>query len=108
MDLKAFYQKIREVEASIEGEYPVVVSLATPDGGKEGTLTETPRGLAARMVVKGQARLASEEEAMEFRDLRAQAKRLAEQAAAASRLQLTVLTTADLNKLKGSGKSAKD
>jgi hypothetical protein len=40
--------------------------------------------------------------------MRAQAKRVAEQSAAASRLQLTVLTSADLNKLKGSGKSAKD
>jgi len=39
MDLTVYYQKIRATQATIADAYPVVVSLATPDGGKEGATT---------------------------------------------------------------------
>jgi len=58
MDLKLYYQKIRDVEAKIPGAYVEVVSLATPDGGKGGMVTEVPRRIAAKMVVDGTAKLA--------------------------------------------------
>ena len=47
MDLRAYYRKLREVEASISEEHVVLVSLATPEGGKPGVRTEAPRAIAA-------------------------------------------------------------
>jgi hypothetical protein len=102
MDLKGYYRNIRELSARIEEDYPVLVSLGTPDGGKAGVYMEASRALAAKLMVEGRARLATADEASAYREAQAEAKRLAEQAAAASRMQLTVLTTADLNRLRGS------
>ena len=58
MDLRMYFQKIRDVEAKIPGTYATVVSLETPDGGKAGLLTDVPRRVAAKMVVDGVATLA--------------------------------------------------
>ena len=58
MDLKIYYQKIREVEARIEEQFPIVISKETADGGHAGTATEVPRRLAAKMIVEGLARIA--------------------------------------------------
>ena len=93
MDLQLYYQKIRETETKIADEFPLVVSLETPDGGKGGTKTEVPRRLAAKLLVEGQVRLATKDELKAYRESLAEAKRLAEQAAAAAKLQLTVLST---------------
>ncbi len=108
MDLKGYYRKLREVEGSMKEPFPVVASLATADGGKEGIFTETSRSVAAKMVVQGRARLATADELKAFRDAQDDARRRAEHEAAAARLQFTVLTPAELNRLKGSGKGAKE
>jgi hypothetical protein len=100
MDLRGYYQKIRELEAKITDEFPVVVSNGTSDGGKEGQKTETTRRLAAKMVVEGQARLATPEETAEFRAGLAEAQRLADRAAAAANLTVSVLSTAELEQLR--------
>ena len=105
MDLKRYYEKIREVEAKIADEFPVVVSREMADGGKEGTHTEVGRRLAARMIVEGLARLASAAERDAFRAVQAEACLVAEQVAAASKVQLAVLSSAELQKLKGFQKS---
>ena len=100
MDLKVFYQKLRQTEASIAEAHVGVVSLETPDGGRPGVGTEAPRSLAARMVVEGRARLATPEESAEFRAQAAEAKRAAEQAATASRIQIAVVSDSELKMLK--------
>src|SRR5689334_8841072 len=100
MDLRIYYEKIRETEAGMKDEYPVIVSRDTGDGGKEGTMTEVPRRLAARMVVDGSARMASVEEMDAFRMRQTEALRSAEQAAAAARLQISVLSTRELEQLR--------
>ncbi len=107
MDLKAYYRKVREIEASIEDEYPIVVSKETPDGGREGVCSEAPRRVAARMLAEGKARLATEEEAAAFREKVAEARRLAEQQVAASRVQFTVVSEAELRALKAALRSPK-
>ena len=66
MDLRMYYQKVRELERSFKTTFPVVVSQETPDGGTAGVKTEVPIHVAARMIVDGQAVLASEKEAQEF------------------------------------------
>jgi hypothetical protein len=100
MDLKHYYQKIRDMEAAFVDAFPLVVSRETPDGGKEGAKTEVPKRLAAKLIVEGLARLATEEEKAQFRALQAEAIRAAEQLAAAAKVQVTVLTNNDLERLK--------
>jgi len=100
MDLRVYYQKVRDVAARIGEEFPVVVSKETADGGQEGIKTEVPKNLAAKLIVEGTAELAKPEEAAKFRAALAEAKRMAEQATAAAKLQLTVLSTAELDALK--------
>lgn len=107
MDLRIYYQKIRETEAEIADEFPIVVSAGTSDGGKAGTKTEVSRWLGAKLVVDGAARLASAEEAKRFREEARQSKRRADEAAAAGRVQFTVVSTADLERLKGTTREAK-
>jgi len=101
MDLRAYFQKIRELEAKIAEEFPIVVSLDTPDGGKAGTHTGVTRALAAKMIVEGVARLATEVEAAAFRALQEEASRVAQQIAAAAKVQVTVVAAGEPDKLKG-------
>jgi hypothetical protein len=108
MDLQVYYQKIREIEGKIADEFPLVVSVETGDGGKGGTKTEVPRRLAAKLVAEGLARLATKEEVKAYRDVLAEAKRTAEGAAAAARLQLTVLSTTELDRLRSAARSTKE
>jgi hypothetical protein len=67
MDLRAYYQKIRRIEAGIAEAAVVVISRETSDGGRAGVMTDVPRGVAARLIADEKAELASAEEAAEFR-----------------------------------------
>ena len=91
MDLRAYYQTVRETEAGMPSPHVIVVSLATPDGGKPGVVTETPTPIAARMVVEGSARQATEAETRVFREQQAAAKQAAEDAATASKVHVVVV-----------------
>src|ERR1035438_7054789 len=93
MSLQWYYQKIREMEAKMADEFPLVGSMETANGGKSGTTTEGARGLAAKMLVAGLARLAGKDEVKAHREALAEAMRSAERAASAARVQLTVLST---------------
>jgi hypothetical protein len=102
MNLTSYYDKIRETEQQISGDCAVIVSLETPDGGRPGTLTEAPKRIAARLVVEGAARIATADEAAAFRAANQKAKAEADDAAAASKLQFTVLPAAELQSIKRS------
>jgi len=91
VDLKIYYQKIRDAAGAIPEEFPVVVSSETQDGGKAGVCTEVPQAIAARMLVDGRARIASGAEAKAFRDAQAAAKRAADEQAAAARVQVQLI-----------------
>lgn len=97
MDLRQYFRKIREVEASLSDPYLVVSSLETADGGKSGTISEVPRAIAAKLIVEGRAVLASEAEKEQFRQEQEQAKVIAERAEAAKRLQVAFITEPKLN-----------
>ena len=107
MDLRQDYQKIREKEGTFKDPYPVLVSRETGDGGKVGVLTEVTRQIAARMVVDGTAQEASEEQAREFRKQQAEVLRLAQEAAEAAKVQVTVVTTEEFKRIRG-GKPGKE
>ncbi|MCC7500031.1 MAG: hypothetical protein IT160_20795 [Bryobacterales bacterium] len=100
MDLKAFYQKIANAKNAIATPYVIVVSSETPDGGRAGLFTEVTREAAARMIVEGRARLASEEEAARFYAEQADAARRAQEHAASQRVQFALLSESDLQGLR--------
>jgi hypothetical protein len=91
MDIRSYFRKLGEVEADLAASV-VLVSNATPDGGVAGRVIEVSRTVAARMIVSGAARLATDIEAREYRD---EIAREIEQAIAeleASRVRLMVTT----------------
>jgi hypothetical protein len=107
MDLKLYYQKIRDLEQDLKAVYAVVVSLETPDGGTAGLKTEVSARAAAMMIVDGRARVASSEEDREFQEQKLEAKRVADHIEASKRMQITVVSESDLRALKGGKPSAK-
>lgn len=66
MDLKDYYGKIRQKMDELTSDYVVVVSKATPDGGRAGVLTEVTKFVAAKMVVDERAHIASDEQSAEY------------------------------------------
>ena len=96
MDLKQYYRKIRETEAGLQDEYPVVVSLDTADGGKAGLVSEVSRSNAAKMLVEGRVALATDEQKKEFFEWQAEARKAAEQAELAQRVQVAIVSDPDL------------
>jgi hypothetical protein len=100
MDLRVYYQKIRDTRERLPEKDLVLMSCETQDGGKAGVFTETSRELAAKMLIDGTAVLATEEDAAEFRRALAAAKENADRELAASRVPLTVVSTSELNWLR--------
>jgi hypothetical protein len=100
MDVRLYYQKIRELERNFKGTFPVVISQETADGGTAGVKTEVPVHLAARMIVDGRAVLASEGEAKDFVEQKSAAKKAADQVQAAKRMNVTVMSDSDIQVLK--------
>jgi hypothetical protein len=96
MDLRSYYIKVRDAEALLTGEYLVVVSLPTSEGGKEGVSTEVPRKIAAKLIAEGRARVATEEEAAAFHQLHQDARRQHELDEAARRVQVMVIPSRDI------------
>ncbi|MBX5495548.1 MAG: hypothetical protein IRZ15_09460 [Bryobacteraceae bacterium] len=107
MDLRAYYARIKEVEAQIADEEVVVVSLATPDGGREGVAQEVSRSIAARLIAEGRARLASEAEASEHRARMLEAYQAAEKKAALAKTQFALVSEAELRAIRSALKGAK-
>jgi len=108
MDLRVYYQKIREAESRIPDEFPIVVSNESADGGKQGVKTEVPRHIAAKLIVEGIAKLASDEEVAGLRAEMAEAKRTADRAAESSKLQLTILSSAELEDIRAGARKEKE
>ena len=66
MDLRAYYRKLREVEATITEEHVVLVSMATRKAERRDA-DGSAEAIAAKLIAEGRARLANAEEAEEFR-----------------------------------------
>ncbi len=96
MDLRAYYRKVRALEATLTERFIVIVSLETSDGGKEGVRTEVAKHVAARTIVEGFARLATQEETVAFAEQNLEAQRVSEQLAVANRMQVMVIPSNEL------------
>src|SRR6185437_7400501 len=95
MDVRSYYRKVKDTEEGLKGSEVVLVSLETPEGGKEGVRTEAPRTVAARMIAEGRARVATDAEASEFRDGLRAARQKHEREEAARRVQIVVMPQAE-------------
>ena len=96
MDIRQYFRKMREVEAGLSDEFPILVSLETSDGGKAGMIFEATRSNAARMLVEARAALASDEQREQYVERLATAKKAADTADMMKRLQLAIVEDADL------------
>jgi len=101
MDLRVYYQRIRETRDTLPDQDVVVISCETQDGGRAGVCTEVPKALAAKMIVDGVAEVANDEKTMAYRRAQAIAKEEADRALVAARIPLTVVSAAELNRLRG-------
>jgi len=100
MDVRAYYRKIRETEATLKGEHFVVVSLETSEGGKPGVRTEVSRPTAAKLIAESRARLASDEECLEFYENQRADRERVEAEQAARRMQVMVIPHHELRNPK--------
>ena len=100
MNLKTYYQKIRDIEQALSEPFVVLESNETADGGKEGLLTEVPRHLAAKMIADGRARLAGEQAIREFHHEKTEAKRAVDQQGITNTMQMMFVPAADPVKAK--------
>jgi hypothetical protein len=100
MDLRIYFQKMRAIENEILEPYVVVSSLETPDGGRAGRLTEVARPVAAQLLVEARARLATEDEAREYKERAERARAEVEQTVAKSKMQFTLLTEQESRALR--------
>ena len=91
MDLRSYYKKVKEAEATLKTDEVVLVSLATCEGGKEGVLTEAPRTVAAKLIAELRARVATASEAREFRDGLRAGQEQYQQEEAARRIQVVMV-----------------
>jgi hypothetical protein len=95
MDLRQFYKKVREVEASLTQPYVMVTSLETSDGGRPGVVSEVGREVAAMLIVGGKVVLAAEAEVDAYRKCQADAKAAHEKTEMAKHLQVTIISETD-------------
>jgi hypothetical protein len=100
MDIRQYFRKLRETEASIKDEFPIVISLETPDGGKAGIASEVSRLNAAKMIVEGRAILADETAKAEFKEKQLAARELLERADLARRLQVAIVDQTALAQIR--------
>ena len=91
MDVKQYYRKLREIEATLTEQYVLVVSLDTSDGGKAGRVSEVPREIGAKMMLEGRAVLASEKKREAYFQQQAAAKKAAQKAELARRVQVAII-----------------
>ena len=92
MDLKKYFRKIHEIEATIDEAQTLVSSLETSDGGKAGIISEVSRSVAAKMIVEGSAALASKAEREQYLEQQAAARSAVKQAELAKRLHVTIVS----------------
>ena len=96
MDLRQYFRRLREIEASIADQFPTVVTLETPDGGRAGVMRVVSREIAAAMIAEGRATLASEEEKEVYRLSQVEEKKAAEKAEIAKRVQVAIVADPEI------------
>jgi hypothetical protein len=100
VDLKAYFHKVKTIEAALSGEYVVVTSRETAEGEQGGYFVEVTRAIAAKLIAQGKMRQATEAEAEAFHSSARAAKRTADEQARA-RLRLNLMAGSNWQPLDG-------
>ncbi len=104
MDLRVYFQKVRQLEATIPHEHLVIVSEDTGDGGKAGVLTEVARHTAAKLIIEGRAKPATEEQTKAYYAAESAKRETAQRAEFANKVQVTLVAEPEaLGKLSNKG-----
>lgn len=107
MNLRAYFQKIREVEKEILQDVVYVASLAGDDGGLAGIVAQVTRAIAAKLIVDQKARLATDGEVEALLEKHEIARRKAMDEQAAQRLQVAIVSDTQLEAMRSASSSAK-
>lgn len=91
MNLQKYFEDLKQKESEIEGRDIYVSSLATPDGGQVGIITQVPKRLGCQLMVEGKARLATEAEVEAYRREQVERRAAIESQAFAQRIQVQVV-----------------
>ena len=71
MNPKTYYADLKKAKTALDAQFCngdcLVASLELPGGGKAGTISEVPNGIAARLLTEGSHRLVNAEEASTYR-----------------------------------------
>jgi hypothetical protein len=97
MDLRKYYQEVNAIAEAIPEAFPLVVSLATEDGGVAGRTTQVSKQDAAQLIHGKRGRLATEEETKAFQALHLRLEEREKQEAA-EQLALRLLKDAGLHR----------
>jgi len=108
MDLKVYYRNVRKIEEQIDGADVVIESCETPDGGRAGVLSEVSKRMAAKLVVDGRAKIASEEAAKAYREGLEQARQQALEERAARRVRVAVIPESELKSRRGAQRPGRE
>lgn len=96
MNLRTYYQNVKRIREGLPEPYTFLTSLSTPNGGKEGVVTEVETPLAAHMIADLSARPATSEEIAAYKAqcdlLRAEAK----EEELRSKLRVTLVSDPDI------------
>jgi len=99
MDVKQYFQRVRELAAQLPAEAVVIKSVSTTNGGRAGVMAEVARYTAAKQVIDGNAVLATEEESAVYHQEMEARRQVAERAQALNRFQISLSTAAQLPSL---------
>ena len=107
MDLRVFFQKLRKIEQEIADPHVVVVSHETPDGGRRGQFAEVSRSIAARLILEGRAHLATRGGIGRVSGGGEKGAEEAQQRVMADKVQVNVISEADLRAMKSASRAEK-
>lgn len=87
MDMKAFRAKVRDVRDALKDKWPWLMSIENLEkGSTAGAITQADQDTAARCLVEGTHRLATEDEVVAHQTVEAAARKEAEDKANATKL----------------------
>lgn len=96
MNLRKYYEQIQKTRESLPEPFIHVTSLATPNGGKPGVVTQVDADVAARMIVDGVARASSEEEILTFEVENEQGRIVAREELLRNRLRIALVSEPEI------------
>jgi hypothetical protein len=91
MNLRKYYEEVKQVREKLESEFVYLTTSETPNGGVEGRVFEVAADTAARMLVDRVARLSTEDEVAAYLVEAAKLRHAAQEEQMKSRLRVSLV-----------------